>query len=68
MAREMAEPEEAATFIVRLARNEAGLVRGIVERVRTGEKVQVRTVSEVAQVLGRMIEHREKRDPPRDNS
>jgi len=64
---EPGEPGETATFIVRLARNEAGLVRGVVERVRTGEKVQVRTVSEVAQALDRMIEHGQDKAPSRDD-
>jgi hypothetical protein len=47
------------TFIVRLARDAAGRVTGIVERVRTGEKERFEGVAAIATVIARMgaIDH-----------
>jgi hypothetical protein len=43
------------TFIVRLDRDEAGRLTGIVERVRTGEKAQVHGIDEVGAAIARMF-------------
>jgi hypothetical protein len=45
----------SATFIVRLARDQAGRVTGVVERVRTREKERVATVEEIGAVLAAML-------------
>lgn len=44
------------TFVVRLSRDEAGRVTGIVERVRTGEKARFEGVAAIATVIARMAE------------
>jgi len=44
------------TFIVRLSRDAAGRVTGIVERVRTGEKERFEGIASVATVIARMVE------------
>ncbi|MGH7266945.1 MAG: hypothetical protein ACREMB_19155 [Candidatus Rokuibacteriota bacterium] len=44
------------TFIVRLSRDEAGRVAGIVERVRTGEKERFEGVAAIATSIARMVE------------
>ena len=43
------------TFIVRLSRDEAGRVAGIVERVRTGEKERFEGVAAIATLIARMV-------------
>jgi hypothetical protein len=43
------------TFIVRLARDEAGRVAGIVERVRTGEKERFEGIAAIATLIARMV-------------
>lgn len=43
------------TFIVRLARDEAGRVTGIVERVRTGQKERFEGLGAIAPLLARMF-------------
>ena len=45
---------QVTTFIVRLSR-EGGRLTGVVERVRSGEKVQVDGVEDISRVIGRMI-------------
>jgi hypothetical protein len=44
------------TFVVRLSRDEAGRLTGIVERVRTGEKERFEGLASVATVIARMVE------------
>lgn len=44
-----------AVFIVRLARDSAGHVTGVVERVRTGEKERVTVVHEIGAILDAML-------------
>jgi hypothetical protein len=44
------------TFVVRLSRDEAGRVTGIVERVRTGEKERFDSVHAIATVIARMVD------------
>jgi hypothetical protein len=46
---------EYVSFVVRLTRDQAGLVAGIVERVKTGEKVRFEGVDGVCRVIARMI-------------
>jgi hypothetical protein len=43
------------TFVVRLSRDEAGRVAGIVERVRTGEKERFEGVAAIATLIARMV-------------
>jgi hypothetical protein len=45
---------QVTTFIVRLSR-EDGRLTGVVERVRSGEKVHVDGVEDISRVIGRMI-------------
>ncbi|HEV8673530.1 MAG TPA: hypothetical protein VGX21_05740 [Methylomirabilota bacterium] len=42
------------TFVVRLSRDEAGRVTGIVERVRTGEKERFEGIAAIATVIAHM--------------
>ena len=44
-----------AIFIVRVDRHPGGKVTGVIERVRTGEKVRVETLADVEQVLAAML-------------
>jgi hypothetical protein len=46
---------EYVSFVVRLTRNDAGEVSGVVERVKTGEKVRFEGVDGVCRVIARMI-------------
>jgi hypothetical protein len=50
-----AEVAEYASFVVRLTRSAAGQVSGVVERVKTGEKVRFEGVDGVCRVIARMI-------------
>jgi hypothetical protein len=43
------------TFVVRLSRDAAGQVTGIVERVRTGEKERFEGVAAIATLIARMV-------------
>jgi hypothetical protein len=45
------------TFVVRLSRDDAGHVSGIVERVRTGEKARFDALDALVEVIGRMLAH-----------
>ena len=46
---------ETHTFILRLTRDAAGRVRGVLERVRTGEKVPVQGLGTLGPLVGRML-------------
>lgn len=46
---------EYVSFVVRLTRSDGGQVTGVVERVRTGEKVRFEGVEGVCRVIARMI-------------
>ena len=46
------------TFIVRLTRDKAGRITGIVEQVRTGLKVRVEGLDAVSSAIGEMISAR----------
>ena len=48
-----------ATFIVRIARDQGGRLRGIVERVRTGEKQRFTGADGVGGVIEQMLGHDE---------
>ena len=43
------------TFILRLSRDGAGRVRGVLERVRTGEKVRVEQLETLGPLVGQML-------------
>jgi hypothetical protein len=49
-----------ATFVVRVVRDDAGQLAGIVERVRTGEKARFETTDGIGQLIARMVAG----DPP----
>jgi hypothetical protein len=44
-----------ATFVVRVVRDDAGQLAGIVERVRTGEKVRFETTDRIGPLIARMV-------------
>jgi hypothetical protein len=43
------------TFVVRLTRDEAGRITGVVERVKTGLKARVEDLDAVGRAIGEMI-------------
>lgn len=51
--------EASITFIVRVAADGPGRLRGIVERVRTGGKQQVRTVEDIGRVIAAVLRKEE---------
>jgi hypothetical protein len=55
-----------STFVVRVDRDDHGNVRGVIERVRTGEKEWFRGLEAIGAVIARMMEaeRRSARDPP----
>ena len=44
-----------ATFVVRLQRDAEGVIGGVVERVRTGEKARFAGVGEIGQLIAGML-------------
>jgi hypothetical protein len=54
-----------AVFIVRLARDPAGRVTGVVERVRTGQKERVGLVEEIGSILIAMLTREESKEEMR---
>jgi hypothetical protein len=44
-----------ATFIVRLSRDDAGRLVGVVERVRTGEKERFESIEAISEIVARMV-------------
>ena len=51
-------PQGPLTFIIRVSRDEAGRLSGVVERVRTGEKARVYEIEDIGQVIVRMMDAR----------
>jgi len=49
------EPSAPNTFIVRISRDKAGGVTGVVEQVRTGRKERVQSVADISRVIGAMV-------------
>jgi hypothetical protein len=49
-------PSRFATFIVRISYDSAGRITGVVEWVRTGEKVRFNGLKGISQVIARMAE------------
>lgn len=49
-------PSAFATFIVRISRDDAGRISGVVEWVRTGEKIQFHGLPAISGVIARMFE------------
>ena len=45
----------AMTFVVRLSRDDAGRLTGVVERVRTGEKARVDAFDAIGHAIARMV-------------
>src|SRR4029450_4560444 len=54
--RPMEELQHPHTFIVRLTRGDGGVVSGVVERVRTGEKQRFHSLAVLADVIAEMTE------------
>jgi len=52
----MEAPSQALTFIVRLTLGEGGVLSGVVERVRSGEKQRFHGVAGLAEVIAAMAE------------
>jgi hypothetical protein len=51
--------EEMHTFILRLSREADGRLHGVLERVRTGEKVLVQKLETLGPLVGHMLRPRE---------
>lgn len=51
----MSESAGFATFIVRTARDEAGSLSGVVERVKTGEKGRFQGLDGMRELIARMV-------------
>jgi hypothetical protein len=51
--------EEMHTFILRLSREADGRLHGVLERVRTGEKVLVQELETLGPLVGHMLRPRE---------
>jgi hypothetical protein len=49
-------PSGFATFIVRVAQDPAGTISGVVEWVRTGEKIRFRGLAAISETIARMME------------
>jgi hypothetical protein len=52
----MDAPRQPLTFIVRLTPGEGGLLGGVVERVRSGEKQRFDSVAALADLITEMVE------------
>jgi hypothetical protein len=57
-----------AAFVLRLARDEAGRLTGIVERVRTGEKQRFEDLGAIAPLIARMLRGEETEGQEEDRS
>ena len=49
-------PRHSLTFIVRVTRDDGGVLDGVVERVRTGEKRRFHGTIVLAEVIAAMVE------------
>ena len=52
----MERPVHPLTFIVRLTRDDGGVLDGVIERVRTGEKRRFHGAAVLAEVIAAMVE------------
>jgi hypothetical protein len=59
--------DEYATFVVRLSRAGGGRLGGVVERVRTGEKVRFDGLDALGAVIAAMLEKHERPERNREN-
>lgn len=50
------DPGARVTFVLRLVRDRAGRVSGVLERVRTGEKARVAGLDGVTAALAKMLD------------
>jgi hypothetical protein len=48
-----------ATFIVRIAHDDSRRITGVVEWVRTGERIRVHGLAAIGEAIGRMVERTE---------
>jgi hypothetical protein len=51
------------TFVLRVARDEAGRLTGIVERVRTGEKQRFEGLGAIAPLIAQMLRSEDAQTP-----
>jgi hypothetical protein len=61
--------EQAAyplTFVVRLMPGDSGVLSGVVERVRTGEKQRFHSLAVLAEVIAAMAERETKATAPKE--
>lgn len=65
----MEAPGQQLTFIVRLTVGDGGVLSGVVERVRTGEKQRFHGAAALAELIAAMAERetamRRQEEPPR---
>jgi hypothetical protein len=59
--------DEYATFVVRLSRAGGGRLGGVVERVRTGEKVRFDELDALGAVIAGMLDKHERPGRNREN-
>lgn len=58
--------DEYAIFVVRLSRSDGGRLTGVVERVRTGEKVRFQELDALGSVIAGMLQRHERPEHDRD--
>ena len=51
----MEAPRQPLTFIVRLTLGDGGVLSGVIERVRSGEKQRFDSVATLAEVIAEMV-------------
>jgi hypothetical protein len=49
-------PSGFATFIVRISHDDAGAIGGVVEWVRTGERIRFHGLAAISEIIARMVE------------
>jgi hypothetical protein len=59
----MESPMRYATLVIRVSRDESGRVSGVVERVKTKEKVPFHGLEEISQIIARLIAMEEDHQP-----
>jgi hypothetical protein len=57
-------PAAFATFIVRISQDSAGRISGVVEWVRTGEKISFRGLAAISEVIAHMVERTRRGQEP----
>ena len=52
----MEAPDHRHTFILRLSRGDGGVLSGVIERVRNGEKQRFDSITVLAEIITAMVE------------